>query len=63
MKKERKTELIHFRATKTEVATIKTAAKERGMTLSKLLRLAVSEFLNREVEHNHKKSETDKTVN
>ncbi len=49
MKKERKTQFIRIRASKTEVGVIKAAAKARGVTLSKLIRLAILEFLmNRE---------------
>ena len=52
MRKERKSEFIRFRATKTEVRMIKDAAKLRGITLSNLLRLAIADFLrNHEVKH------------
>lgn len=50
MKKERKTEFIRLRATKTEVSAVKAAAKLRGVTMSKLIRLAVAEFV-KEVKH------------
>lgn len=55
MKKERKTEFIQIRATKTEVAIIKTAAKLQGVTMSKLIWMAVSEFIKAqpsELKHN-----------
>ncbi|WP_322805846.1 hypothetical protein [Thermanaerothrix sp.] len=53
-KPETKSVIVQFRATKAEADQFKQAAKRRSVTLSKLIRVAISDFLNREVEHERK---------
>lgn len=45
MKKEARTQFIRIRATQTEYADLKREAKRRNMTLSKMFRLAVADFI------------------